>query len=215
MSDATGIIKKLLAIQTELKAPKGQYNAFGKYKYRSCEDIVESVKPLAKKMGVLLTISDEMVYIGERYYIKATATLYDTDSGNSINVCGYAREEKSLKGMQESQITGATSSYARKYALNGLFAIDDSKTGPTPDPDALPPQKNQTQTDSQAQLKKLYNKAAAKGFTIDDVTSIAKAKFKQMPNALDSDKINKLLDLIDNETETLKKWLDEKKGINN
>ena len=120
------IIEKLNKIQTELKAPKGQYNSFGKYKYRSCEDIFEAVKPLLKKYELVLQTDDELFYVGERYYIKATATLTDLD-GASISNCGYAREEETKKGMDGSQITGASSSYARKYALNGLFLIDDTK----------------------------------------------------------------------------------------
>jgi len=114
------ILKK---IQKELKAPKNQYNAFGKYKYRSCEDILEAVKPLLN--NATLVINDEMVVIGERYYIKATATL--TEADKSISATAYAREPEEKKGMDSAQITGATSSYARKYALNGLFLIDDTK----------------------------------------------------------------------------------------
>lgn len=121
------VYTKLAAVQADLKAPKGQYNSFGKYKYRSCEDIVESVKPLLKQNGLLLTMTDEIVLIGDRFYVKATATIIDTADGNAISACAYAREEKDKKGMDGSQVTGASSSYARKYALNGLFAIDDNK----------------------------------------------------------------------------------------
>ena len=122
---------KLMNIQQELKAPKGQYNDFGKYAYRSCEDILEAVKPLLRKEKVVLTISDELQYIGNRYYIKATATLIDTESDAIISNSAYAREEETKKGMDGSQITGASSSYARKYALNGLFGIDDNKDSDT------------------------------------------------------------------------------------
>lgn len=122
---------KLMNIQQELKAPKGQYNSFGKYAYRSCEDILEAVKPLLKKEKVVLTISDELQYIGNRYYIKATAMLIDTESEAIISNSAYAREEETKKGMDGSQITGASSSYARKYALNGLFGIDDNKDSDT------------------------------------------------------------------------------------
>ena len=122
---------KLMNIQQELKAPKGQYNDFGKYAYRSCEDILEAVKPLLKKEKVVLTISDELQYIGNRYYIKATATLIDIESDAIISNSAYAREEETKKGMDGSQITGASSSYARKYALNGLFGIDDNKDSDT------------------------------------------------------------------------------------
>lgn len=116
-------------IQQELKAPKGQYNSFSKFYYRSCEDIVEAVKPLLGKNGTL-TLSDEMVEVGGRVYVKATATLKQEglgSSGGSASATGWAREALDRKGMDDSQITGATSSYARKYALNGLFLIDDSK----------------------------------------------------------------------------------------
>lgn len=125
------IYEKLLRIQIELKAPKGQYNNFGKYKYRSCEDILESLKPLLEKHRVTLKVSDELVYLGERYYIKATAMLIDLDSEEDIANTAYAREEETKKGMDGSQITGTASSYARKYALNGLFCIDDTKDADT------------------------------------------------------------------------------------
>ena len=121
------LLEKLLAIQIELKAPKNQYNSFGKYKYRNCEDILEAVKPLCLKNKAVLTVSDEVENIQERYYIKATATLHDTESEEKISVTARAREEEDKKGMDGSQVTGASSSYARKYALNGLFAIDDTK----------------------------------------------------------------------------------------
>ena len=120
---------KLLAIQTELKAPKNQYNSFGKYKYRSAEDILEAVKPLCKKHDCVLTLSDELVNIGDRYYIKATARLHDDTVIGEVTA--YAREEESKKGMDGCQITGTASSYARKYALNGLFLIDDTKDADT------------------------------------------------------------------------------------
>ena len=116
----------LVKIQAELKAPKGQTNNFGKYKYRSAEDIIEAVKPILHKYGTALVVSDEVVQVGDRIYIKATATLLD-DTDNHISVNGWAREEEVKKGMDAAQITGAASSYARKYALNGLFAIDDTK----------------------------------------------------------------------------------------
>ena len=120
-------MEKLTKIQAELKAPKGQYNSFGKYKYRSCEDIQEAVKPLLKKYNVSLTLSDDLQVIGERYYIKVTAVLVCNETKESISVTSFAREEETKKGMDGSQVTGASSSYARKYALNGLFLIDDTK----------------------------------------------------------------------------------------
>lgn len=121
------VFEKLANVQASLKVPKGQYNSFGKYNYRSCEDIVESAKPLLKENGLLLTLADEIVLIGERFYVKATATIIDTAEGKTVSVSAFAREEKEKRGMDGSQVTGASSSYARKYALNGLFAIDDTK----------------------------------------------------------------------------------------
>ena len=127
------VYEKLAIIQQELIAPKNQYNSFGKYNYRSCEDILEGLKPCLKKVGAAVTVSDEVLQIGERYYIKATATLHDTENPDSISNTAYAREDEGKKGMDVSQVTGATSSYARKYALNGLFCIDDVKDADTRD----------------------------------------------------------------------------------
>lgn len=121
--------KQLIAIQSKLKAPKGQNNTFGGYKYRSCEDILEAVKPLLAGNEAQLTLSDEMVAVGDRVYVKATATFTSKD-GTEV-VTAWAREAESKKGMDASQVTGATSSYARKYALNGLFLIDDTKDADT------------------------------------------------------------------------------------
>jgi len=125
------INRVLLNIQTKLKAPKSQFNKFGKYYYRNCEDILEAVKPLLAEEGCTLYIKDEIVNINDRYYIKATVTLVDIETGQSIYTTAYAREEEVKKGMDSSQITGASSSYARKYALNGLFCIDDTKDSDT------------------------------------------------------------------------------------
>lgn len=118
---------RLADIQARLNAPKNQYNSFGKYKYRSCEDILEGVKPLLN--GLFLSISDEIVLIGDRYYVRSTATI--TDGTNSHSASAMAREEENKKGMDSAQVTGATSSYARKYCLNGLFGIDDAKDADT------------------------------------------------------------------------------------
>lgn len=121
--------EKLLKIQQELKVPKNQVNTFGKYKYRSCEDIIEAVKPLCHREGLVLTIQDEIAQFNDRFYVKAHATV--SDGTATMTTTAYAREEGAKKGMDGAQITGSASSYARKYALNGLFAIDDTK-----DPDA-------------------------------------------------------------------------------
>ena len=126
-----GIYEKLLKVQIELKAPKNQKNSFGGYNYRSCEDILESVKPILEKNKLSMQISDELVQIGERYYIKATATLLDIEDNSTMSNTAYAREEETKKGMDGSQITGTASSYARKYCLNGLLLIDDTKDADT------------------------------------------------------------------------------------
>lgn len=127
----TNIHQKLQGIQSELKAPKGQTNKFGGYQYRSCEDILTALKPLLAKWDCTLAISDDIVEVGGRVYVAATATLASSGDEFTINVNGFAREAETKKGMDDAQITGSASSYARKYALNGLFAIDDTK-----DPDA-------------------------------------------------------------------------------
>lgn len=121
--------EKLSALITELKAPKGQRNNFGKYNYRSAEDILEAVKPLANKYGLVPMLTDEIVQVGDRYYVKAKAVI--TDGINTEKASGFAREPESKKGMDESQITGTASSYARKYAMNGLYQIDDTKDADT------------------------------------------------------------------------------------
>ena len=147
------IYEKLNKIQTELKAPKGQYNSFGKYKYRSCEDILEAIKPFLTETKTVLTINDEIVFIGNRFYVKATAVLADCENENSfIHNTAFAREDDSKKGMDGSQITGASSSYARKYALNGLFAIDDTKDADT-DENAKQ-QRNSTRTQEPERITK-------------------------------------------------------------
>lgn len=127
-------LERVTALQNELKAPKSRYNSFGKYAYRSCEDIVEAVKPLCEKYGLMLHISDSIELVGARFYIKAQAKLYDASapqSGEWIGSIGWAREDETKKGMDGSQITGTASSYARKYALNGLLLIDDTKDADT------------------------------------------------------------------------------------
>jgi hypothetical protein len=127
MEEKISIYSKLLSIQNELKAPKNQYNKFGKYNYRNCEDILEAIKPLCLKYGAVVLIDDYVAQVGERFYVKAKASLIDIDTQEEVYACAYARESENKKGMDSAQVTGATSSYARKYALNGLFCIDDTK----------------------------------------------------------------------------------------
>lgn len=131
MAEGKPIYAALMAVQAELKAPKGQHNSFGKYDYRSAEDIIEAVKPLLKENGLFLNMSDDIVLIGDRYYVKATVKVVDVVTGESVQTSALAREASQKKGMDESQVTGTASSYARKYALNGLFAIDDNRDADT------------------------------------------------------------------------------------
>jgi hypothetical protein len=131
MAEGKPIFAALMAVQAELKAPKNQHNSFGKYDYRSAEDIIEAVKPLLKDNGLFLNMSDDIVLIGDRYYVKATVKVVDVVTGESVQTSALAREASQKKGMDESQITGTASSYARKYALNGLFAIDDNRDADT------------------------------------------------------------------------------------
>lgn len=151
------IYEKLMKIQQKLNAPKGQYNSFGKYNYRSCEDILQAVKPLLMETKAVLTVSDDIVDISGRIYVVATATLTDAENMESVSVKGFAREEDAKKGMDASQVTGASSSYARKYALNGLFAIDDNKDSDATNTGDQKPDKNQgkKQTDAPQNVYKL------------------------------------------------------------
>ena len=142
-------MKELIAIQSELKAPKSQFNKFGGYKYRKAEDILEAVKPLLNKQKCTLIITDDVVLIGNRIYVKATATIKN-EKGECETTNGWAREEESKKGMDGSQITGASSSYARKYALNGLFAIDDNADSDTTNDGQHQEAQQQTQTQQPA-----------------------------------------------------------------
>ena len=190
------IYEKLNKIQTELKAPKGQYNSFGKYKYRSCEDILEAIKPFLTETKTVLTINDEIVFIGNRFYVKATAVLADCENENSfIHNTAFAREDDSKKGMDGSQITGASSSYARKYALNGLFAIDDTKDADT-DENAKQ-QRNSTRTQEPERITKedvqlLRDLCEQKGLDADTVfpNGVENLTVEQMKEAYN--KIGKL-----------------------
>lgn len=125
------LLEKLLEVQTKLKAPKGQFNSFGGYKYRNCEDILESVKPILQEVKAVIVLTDEVQLIGDRYYVMATARFIDCETGEEISNRAFAREEEVKKGMDGSQITGSSSSYARKYALNGILDIDDTKDSDT------------------------------------------------------------------------------------
>ena len=184
------IYKKVLNVQTKLKAPKGQYNSFGKYSYRNAEDILEAVKPLLKEEGLILNISDEIILIGDRYYVKATAKLIDIDTGESVESYGLAREDETKKGMDLSQVTGSCSSYGRKYALNGLLAIDSSELDP--DNTNTHGQENKVASTSnsgisEAQEKRLYAIGFKAGVKKEQILSVIKKDF----NLDDVKKLNK------------------------
>lgn len=189
------MIEKLIAIQTELKAPKSQFNAFGKYSYRNVEDIQEALKPLLQKHKVALTVSDELVMIGERYYIKATATL--TDGKSEYSVTGYAREEESKKGMDSMQLTGATSSYARKYALGGLLAIDDTKDSDSTNKHDKEPQKTSPKASKQL-LDQMY-----------DLVKVKKVQDKVIDYIADNFNKSNSKDMTTEEVKKTIEWLKE------
>lgn len=207
------IYEKLIKVQTLLKAPKSQYNNFGKYNYRSCEDILEAVKPILEEVGLTLLITDTIEIIANRYYVKAECTLIDTEDGSNLKTTAYAREAEEKKGMDVAQVTGATSTYARKYALNGLFLIDDTK-----DDDFLnngEQCKNTNETKSQQnkgltetkvqqnkgltekQIKRLYAVAINCGFTIDHVKNSLKSYNKTDPKELTKEEYDELIDRIE------------------
>lgn len=187
------IYEKLMNIQKELKAPKGQYNSFGKYKYRSCEDILESVKPLLEKYKVTIILTDKLEQIGERYYIRAMAILFDTESDNSIENTSYAREEETKKGMDGSQITGTSSSYARKYALNGLLLIDDTKDADT---DEFAKENNKGKTKEEPKEKKITPgqlKVLSKLYTGDNLVKLLELNNLEKLEDMSMEKANEII----------------------
>lgn len=170
------IYEKLLNIQSELKAPKNQTNNFGRYNYRSCEDILEAVKPILKKEKCVVIVNDEIEHVDNRFYVKATVSLVDVESGEIIASSAYAREEENKKGMDSSQVTGASSSYARKYALNGLFAIDDTKDSDVTNSR----EENESSASQQSLIKQQIGEILkVKGIGFDKLTEVIKTKFKK------------------------------------
>lgn len=181
------ILKKLVTIQSKLKAPKGQYNSFGKYNYRSCEDILENARPLANENNCVIVINDDIKEVAGRYYVEATATLFDAESGEEISTKALAREADIKKGMDESQITGASSSYARKYALSALFALDDTKDADTMDnreqsKQINKPAQKQTQKpidEKTKHLSSVFNKMKTHNVSKQGILSILKTNFNK------------------------------------
>ena len=160
--------EKIREVQTQIKAPKNLYNSFGKYKYRNAEGILEAVKPYLSGYNLCLTLSDEIVQVGERYYVRATATIYDGMGSGSMSVSAYAREAVAKKGMDDSQITGTASSYARKYALNGLFLLDDTKDADTDENRIERENRQAEKTISKTEAKALYAMLQNRGIDVND-----------------------------------------------
>lgn len=175
------IYKKLMEVQAELKAPKSQRNDFGKYNYRNAEDILEAVKPLLKKEGLIINITDNIELIGDRYYVKATVKIIDIETGDIVETSALAREDIEKKGMDLAMVTGSCSSYARKYALNGMFAIDSSELDPDKthtfgksETSSVPTRKL-----SEAQVDRLYKIANKAGFDAETVKAHIMKKFNK------------------------------------
>ena len=187
------VYKKLIEVQTKLKAPKNQYNSFGKYSYRNCEDILEALKPILKEVGATIIISDEVVSVNERYYVKATVKFIDTETGEVVEASANAREEDNKKGMDSSQLTGSTSSYARKYALNGLFAIDDTKDSDFTN--THDKEKKTSEVISEAQAKRMY--MLAKGKDPDIIKQILSEAGFNSSKAITRDKYNYICEQIE------------------
>ena len=201
MSEQMNIFEKLSNIQMKLKAPKGQFNSYGNYKFRSCEDILEAVKPICNEFRATLILHDDIVLIGDRYYIRATAKLKDWDSDNYITGMAYARESLNKKGMDESQITGTASSYARKYALNGLFNIDDTKDGDTDEYKEQEKKADDKATPKQIQL-------IAKNYKGDNLIKLLKSNNIEKLEDLSKSKASEICDYIFKKIEEKKQQLD-------
>ena len=170
------VYEKLMTVQTKLREPKGQYNQFGHYSYRSCEDILEALKPLLAEVGAIVNVSDEIKFIGDRFYVEATASFIDVETGERMIAKASAREDETKKGMDLAQVTGSVSSYARKYALNGLFAIDDNKDSDAINTHSKDIKPNMTPVSglSEAQIKRLLAIGNKSGFNKDTIVKTVK-----------------------------------------
>ena len=171
------VYTKLLNVQSELKAPKSQYNSFGKYKYRSCEDILEALKPILNKNKATVIISDDILFVEGRHYIKATVKFIDTENGEIVENSALAREDEVKKGMDSSQITGSVSSYARKYALNGMFAIDDTKDSDSTNTHGVEPDKPEPAKLSAKQVGRLLAIGLKAGIKEPEIKKVIKSEF--------------------------------------
>lgn len=171
MAEIKNVLKKLLIVQQNISVPKGQRNEFGKFNYRSCEDILEQARPLCNDNGLVIKLTDKIVNIENRFYVEATATVIDVDSGEVFSTTAYAREADEKRGMDSSQVTGASSSYARKYALAGLFSLDDNKDADTMD--------NASQEDKDKVLKSICRTIRANKIDNGLVTKIIENKYRK------------------------------------
>ena len=193
------VYEKLMTVQAKLRAPKGQYNSFGKYSYRSCEDILEALKPLLAEVGAIVNISDEVKLIGDRFYVEATAMFLDCETGDSVVARASAREDETKKGMDLAQVTGSVSSYARKYALNGLFAIDDNKDSDATNTHGKDIKPNMTPVSglSEAQIKRLFAIGNKAGFKKDVVEATVKKMFGCEPKDMTKDQYNTVCERLE------------------
>ena len=193
------VYEKLMTVQTKLRAPKGQYNSFGRYSYRSCEDILEALKPLLAEVGAIVNISDEVKLIGDRFYVEATAMFLDCETGDSVVARASAREDETKKGMDLAQVTGSVSSYARKYAINGLFAIDDNKDSDATNTHGKDIKPNMTPVSglTEAQLKRLYAIGNKAGFKKDVVEATVKKMFGCEPKDMTKDQYNTVCERLE------------------
>ena len=192
------VYEKLMTVQTKLKAPKGQYNSFGKYSYRSCEDILEALKPLLADVGAIVNVTDEIKLIGDRYYVEATASFIDTETGERMIAKASAREAETKKGMDDSQVTGSVSSYARKYALNGLFAIDDNKDADSTNTHGKEIKPNMTPAGvTEAQLKRLFAIGNKAGIKKDVVEGTVRKIFGCEPKDMTKEQYNNICERLE------------------
>lgn len=201
-------MQKLVMIQNELKAPKNQHNAFGGYYYRSCEDILEGLKPILLKYQCSIRLVDEMIMLGDRYYVKSTAVLTDEENGEYVQTVAFAREELQKKGMDASQITGSASSYARKYALNGMFAIDDTKDADTLDNR----EKDKPKTERAAARQQAAKPKSEKGSDVESIRAQMAITGTNEADVLNYYKVKRLEDINGKALEHLKKMLEQKQS---
>ena len=209
---------KLVEVQNRLKAPKNQFNKFGNYAYRNCEDILEALKPILAEVKAVVNMSDEVVLVGERYYIKATVKFIDAETGEVVEASAMAREEENKKGMDSSQLTGSTSSYARKYALNGLFAIDDTKDSDTTNTHGKEDSKSNVITLTDKQLNRMYAIAKVGGYDKVKVDRLINQKYSKKANEMTKEEYDNVVEGLQKiaDVKTKEKFIaSEKKFIKN